>query len=573
MFAGLPKNPFNPSAPSSAPTSQIEFSAASNFITQSNFTTGDNMRGLNACFIDSVKQVLERDPAANFSKLFRQYKKHLGTFTETSASEESNNESSESDFDYLNEEVTLVKTVPRRRKPRTFSFEIQPDQEAQKPAKVEETQNPAKVNGPAESSTVSKQIIDTPITIDMSSKPNEKLFTNASVTKQLHPVCDKTPFTAIISPDQIEPVSERTLGMNNEQKPFTFGMSSEQKPFTFGATVEEKPFTFSTTTEHKISSMGASAEEKPFTFKMSSGQKPFSFGAATEQKPSSFSANTEQKSFTFGATTEGNPSSLGAGAEEKPNLGVAIEQKPFTFGTATEQKPFTFGATAEQKPFSFGATNEQKPFTFGATTEQKPFTFGATTEQKPFSFGTTAEQKPFSFEASSTLPAFSLNTTPMATHKTDANSDNDDAEIPAEEAENFNLTRSSSEQLKTGAGEENETCQHEERCKIYLLNNETKEWSDLGVGIFKINRFMNAEGKSRILCRAEGSGKVTLNVLITSKGTEASLPEGKKEIALMCIGANGHPEKYLVRVKTVEQAAAINSALQTEIIYVQSFKA
>ena len=456
LFANLDKNPFfaNPSAP--APASKDE-----------------NLRGLNASFMTAIKQVYERDAAADFSKLFAQYSKHLASFNAPAPAVAANTQS--------------VNAAPMETSPIKPSI----------PAAKQSASESEHVQSSSEASS------------------HESIMELSSAS-----------------------ASETEHGQDKEEEPV-------QKTFTFGAVTESKP-------EQETFKFGiATTESKP-------EQKAFTFGA---------SAATEQKPFTFGSS-------------------IATEQKPFTFGATTEQKPFTFGTTTEKNPFTFGSSsaNEQTPFTFGASnaTEPKTFTFGASnaTEPKPFTFGASnaTEQKPFTFGTTSTLPAFNLNTTPVtfsvpaATSTNANNSDADDAdEIPAEEAESFTLTRTTSELLKTGAGEENETCQHEERCKIYMLNAQ-KEWTDLGVGIFKINRFKTAEGKSRILCRTEGCGKVTLNTLITAKWTEAMLPEGKKEISLICFNATGGLEKYLVRVKTLEQAKALHSALQTEIIYVQSFK-
>ena len=466
LFAGLPKNPFNPN-----PTA----------VSNPSVTLNDNLRGLNQSFMAAAKEALARDPAADFSKLFAQYSKHLASFNATK------------------------ETAPVESESHSSAQEsAQESDESMSDGESEESEASHSSESESDSASNDSDVM----IIEDSPKKQTESAPKFAFTAQGFSFSTQQPKAAAEA--ETKPVTADKLSTEEAEA------QTEQKPFTFGASSESKPFTFSS----------SATESKPFTFTAS----------ATESKP-----------FTFNSS--------------------ATESKPFTFGsTATESKPFTFGTTAtESKPFTFSsAATESKPFT------SKPFEFQKSTSEsadKPFTFSSTLP----SFGTASTLPSFSFGSAANA-NTSAANSDAEDSEIPAEEAESFNLTRTSSEQLKTGAGEENETCQQEERCKIYQLNSQTKEWIDLGVAIFKINRFKNVEGKSRILCRAEGSGKVTLNVLITAKGTEANLPEGKKEIALICVGPNGLPEKYLVRVKTVEQAVALNSALQTEIIYVQSFK-
>ena len=68
-------------------------------------------------------------------------------------------------------------------------------------------------------------------------------------------------------------------------------------------------------------------------------------------------------------------------------------------------------------------------------------------------------------------------------------------------------------------------------------------WIDLGVGIFKINRYNNEKGKSRVLCRAEGSGKVILNTLVNVPGMDVSTIEGKKSAPCWLSARTANPQK------------------------------
>jgi hypothetical protein len=100
----------------------------------------------------------------------------------------------------------------------------------------------------------------------------------------------------------------------------------------------------------------------------------------------------------------------------------------------------------------------------------------------------------------------------------------------------------------------------------------TGAWIDLGVGVFKINRYNNETGKSRVLCRSEGNGKVILNALVSVPGMNVTNTEGKREVALLAVGPEGKLVKYLIRVKTLELAGELKTAIMSEIDYVKSGK-
>jgi hypothetical protein len=111
--------------------------------------------------------------------------------------------------------------------------------------------------------------------------------------------------------------------------------------------------------------------------------------------------------------------------------------------------------------------------------------------------------------------------------------------------------------LRTGVGEEDEELLHEVRGKLFQLKENA--YIDLGICIFKINQNCITQ-KKRILCRAEGTGKLLLNTyLYPSTINKHEL--GKKDVILVCLDSQGRPAKYFIRVKTPESAEALHNAL------------
>jgi len=320
--------------------------------------------------------------------------------------------------------------------------------------------------------------------------------------------------------------------------------------------------------------------------------------------------------FSFGNLNEASVKSpsFGAVKEEMPSLAP----KPSTFGTepvkaapSEATRPFSFGVGPIDEPkseaklakplFSFAADPPSKLEETSTTTIEKPALFSFSLPKNEAAASTIgvemspAPTKPFNFSLGAgavgltpdkpALPAFSFGAAPInngafsfafpqPTQAVVSDNEDDEDGIPAEEQESFSLTRNTSEALKTGAGEENEATVHEQRCKVFLSDRE-KGWIDLGVVVFKVNRDQrpDAAGQSRILCRAEGSGRIVLNARITAIGTEATPLPGKKEVALLVFGgADGKPQKYLIRVKTLEEAGHLHKAIQDEVSYVQENK-
>lgn len=517
------------------------------------------MRGLNKCFLTSVQKLIEIAPEANFTKLFDQYKNHLASFEEPKKQVAVSSD----DFNTVSVKPAAITssfilptgapiaapkvpeaisealkpalfglTKPSEQSVKPSSFEIPKPVEAFKPFSAFETLKTADLDLPKPTFNTSKLPPSSQQTIEipkMTAEPAKQSFdTSVSEIKPINPVFE------------LKPVFDQA-----PTKPFTMfdkgSMFSIPKP----ATVDEPTKAYEPIEPVKIAEPTEPIKSsEPITV---SAPALFSFGTASSSTPASAPAPAPAL-FSFGATAPSISTSTSAFAPASTS-----GFKPFSFGSSESSAPAF-------KPFSFGApANESAPaplFSFGAS---------STAPALPtFSFGSTSATNGFSFSAPSAAAAATT---------TEQQSGGEDDEIPAEEAESFNLTRTNSEQLKTGAGEENETSQYEERCKVFMMDRTGGNgWIDLGVGTFKINRYNNETGKSRVLCRAEGSGKVILNTLVNVPGMDVTTIEGKKEVALLVIGPEGLPTKYLIRVKTLEQAVALKTALLSEIDHVKANK-
>lgn len=499
------------------------------------------MRGLNKSFVESAQKLYERSPEADFTKLFRQYSQHMATFSVgflkvTAPVEPTHVAPAVSTFNFPKpapiESIKPVDPVKPAASINPFkpvepakpiewyveSFEPIESFKPAEPTKVVEAFKPFEFSKPAEPF---KPIESSFKPID-SLKPVES-FKPVETVKAFEPL----KIVQVIEPKVIEPKQEIVAPSTS----FSFGNGS-------------------TTNFAKTETPSATATTPFASFSFGAGNSFSSTSTATEEKPS-----VAFTPFSFGSSSKAEPSNV---PETAPVTAAA--PAAFSFGstatTGTESSPFAF------KPFSFGAasTLAEQP----AATEAPKLSFGSTntTALPTFSFGAAAGSTGgFSFN----VPAVTA-----AASKAEQSGGEDD-EIPAEEAESFNITRSNSEQFKTGAGEENESSMHEERCKLYM-GDSTGGWTDLGVGIFKINRYNNETGKSRVLCRTEGNGKVILNTLVSVPGTEVSGYEGKKEVALLAFGPEGKLTKYLIRVKNVDLAVNLKAALLSEIEYVRANK-
>ena len=516
--------------------------------TSNNTSTELKMRGLNKSFINSAQKLFETAPEADFSKLFDQYKNHLATFTKSEATLT----------------ATPVTAAPATTTTTTtFAFPAAPSQPA-----------PISITKPVEPI---KPVFEAPKPIE--SKPIEPMKSFFEIPKAAEPI--KSVFEV---PKTVEPV----------KSVFEAPKSSEPVKSVFEAPKPAEPMLFTKPAEPIAPLFGLTKPAEPVKLSTESFKPVFEAPKPTEPskttEESTFKPFVPPEPFKLPEPLKTEVTKISEPEVTKTDEPVASTVpafKPFSFGTTDSSiafKPFSFGSTEAVNPSTASVSASTlepestapafKPFSFGSSSATTPFTFGSTTgtsSGNSFTSTATAPLPSFSFGTSAPTSAFSFSMPPQPASKESGDEDNN--EIPAEEAESFTLTRTNNDQLKTGAGEENETCQHEERCKVFMMERGgANGWIDLGVGIFKINRYNNEKGKSRVLCRAEGSGKVILNTLVNVPGMDVTTIEGKKECALLAIGPDGKPTKYLIRVKTLEQAESLKAAILAEIDYIKANK-
>ncbi|CAN6637283.1 hypothetical protein TRVA0_016S01266 [Trichomonascus vanleenenianus] len=352
----------------------------------------------------------------------------------------------------------------------------------------------------------------------------------------------------------------------------------EGPKFTLAAppTTKDSPFSFNKpTSETDKAKSGAG-----FKFESTGPVKSvFKFDAPAKEEPAK---EEPAKPFSFGAsTTTWTPDKgIKFGSADIASANASANTKPaFSFGSTTSStttnadKPaFSFGSTtssttnnAEKPAFSFGSTNNPA-FSFGSSTsttektDDKPkFTFGGADKSSTSNglFGSAAgATKPFTFNAPSTGFSFGSNPeTKQGEPKGAAEGDmgaTDESAATTPAAAEHDLS-------EKGPGEEEEDVKYEQRAKLYELVN--GEFKVQGLGTLRVLTHKQTK-KSRALLRAEGSGRVILNVLLRSQIKYTT--EGKGQVKLIDFKADGNPTTYMLRVKTQEDGEKLRDVLETE---------
>ena len=363
-------------------------------------------------------------------------------------------------------------------------------------------------------------------------------------------------------------------------KPFSFGQTEpsrneEQstKPLIFGQFQAEK-----SKEEQTSKPLVFSFGKEPEIEKSEIQSRPFSFDAKQDvvrrEEPrfelSSVAAKVQEnlpKKFHFGVT-QGSPLAQKEGEKKeqtpfKFSFGQTLQEhppKPFSFQKSEhlpESKPFqlSFDSQAHQEPLS----QDSLPFSLGSQPESKPFQFGSQSQEQPktrepfkFSFGSQEQPLPaFKFGSQPTQPlsqfSFSKPTQPALDEEAEESGGEDDL-IPAQEE-----TLAKRELIETGAGEEGETTLWQSRCKLFRFES-NNTWNDLGVGLVKLNS--KSDTQRRLLVRAEGTGKVLLNVDV--KGVVVDYKEERpRELTFI---SSRDSRRYLLRTK--EETKPLNEFLQ-----------
>ncbi|KAJ3127702.1 hypothetical protein HK098_005938 [Nowakowskiella sp. JEL0407] len=123
--------------------------------------------------------------------------------------------------------------------------------------------------------------------------------------------------------------------------------------------------------------------------------------------------------------------------------------------------------------------------------------------------------------------------------------------------------------MMKGEGEADEDVLHETRCRLFQFQ-KVGGWQAIGVGVIRINKNKKTE-KSRILMRADTSGRVLMNTLLF-KAMNPQHSAGAKEFMMMSViesSVDGVkkmvPGKMLIRTKTPKDAGDLFSVLEKEI--------
>ncbi|KAI8867624.1 hypothetical protein GQ42DRAFT_53395 [Ramicandelaber brevisporus] len=124
-----------------------------------------------------------------------------------------------------------------------------------------------------------------------------------------------------------------------------------------------------------------------------------------------------------------------------------------------------------------------------------------------------------------------------------------------------------------GAGEENDETLFQVRCKLYRHDAKNAKYADLGFTILKLNRVSTPGTPSfvRLLCRQEGSGKITLNTR-PFKGMSVIHTAGKKDVvftALVTDIVDGESrtvmQRYVTKCGKADEAAEFYKVIREHI--------
>ncbi|KAI0744256.1 hypothetical protein C8Q80DRAFT_1185827 [Daedaleopsis nitida] len=349
-----------------------------------------------------------------------------------------------------------------------------------------------------------------------------------------------------------------------------------------------------------------SGSESSFKFGAPSGGSLFSKPAGTTSSPSSFSFMGSAPASTSGSLFGTTPSSAFGGStfgskdaeKEKDKDSSSKPPAPTSFfSSASSTNPFGLGSSSSTT--TVGATTPEKDksatgtsFAFGsASPGGKPSFFSsgfgaakAGSIGNPVGFGFGSPPKTPDAESASgpmkSLP-FTFGALPKA-----ADDKKDGETVKTEESESGGtvpgvgasaiasgdqpppmLLAGSSVHDAEGEGEQDEETVHSIRCKVYKMTKDKEgkaQWSEMGVGVLRLKKHKETDAR-RVLLRNSSTGKITINFRLHS-GMNPTVAD--KVVSFM-----GHDEgvsvPYRIRMKTVDQAKELKTALDREIEFVK----
>ena len=281
--------------------------------------------------------------------------------------------------------------------------------------------------------------------------------------------------------------------------------------------------------------------------------------------------------FSFGKPEDKKEETKPAFSFGKPEDKKEETKPAFSFGKPEDKKEetkpaFTFGSNTATQPsnttsaFQFGSSNSSS----GTSAPSYAFSFGKKEGSKsdtsnPFNFGSNAtfnntSSSVFNFTAPSAKQTQSANGEDRESSKADVDPDANEAEKDTVQGSFavVNLTK----KVDVQNGEENEDVLILKRSKITKFNTETKAYDNVGVGEFKILKNVS-NSKSRILVRSDGSGNVLLNVRVLPQMKYELMGEKKNMLRIPSVTSDGNLETYIARVKTSEDGEELLKTIQS----------
>ncbi|KAK9386461.1 hypothetical protein V1515DRAFT_622423 [Lipomyces mesembrius] len=364
------------------------------------------------------------------------------------------------------------------------------------------------------------------------------------------------------------PLKISSLGSNNT--------STGLNPFTFKPTVESQssPFKFNVPAPASVNTPSATpskpAADSTSSTEMETPKPPLSLFQT--EKPTSTAGSTPV--FSFGAASAS--SSPFANNTWTPDKGIKFGQddKAKTSDENSATKPASAPALSFNNPLGSASTNS--PFTSstlpsssGSASGNSGFSFGGASAFKPavgFSFGSTSP----SSTATKPGPVASLGEaskegTPGESSGGEAAGAEDGDAAPPEKQINLSAEK--------GPGEEEEDVVLEGRTKVFQFKTAAEQKAEakdgkkadiqdgfvtIGLGPYRVLTHQKTN-KTRILVRADGSGRVLLNIGLR-KNVEYSATDTSVRILDFIDGGKG--VTYLLKVKTKADAEKLKDILQ-----------
>ncbi|KAK9478343.1 hypothetical protein V1514DRAFT_352323 [Lipomyces japonicus] len=357
------------------------------------------------------------------------------------------------------------------------------------------------------------------------------------------------------------PFKISSLGSNAPSAGGLFNFAAP-KPAASSEATAISPFKFnvpaSTNNDDKAESQKEKKEEEKITEAPATPSKPvgFSFGQAKSSNGSTpvfnFGANSGSAAITNTVSDNASTSSPFGNNTWTPDKGIKFgDEKAAKSGDdkTPAAKP-TIGSFTFNNPLRTTPTGTTAPSTTTPTaTSGSPFgasvpAFGASFKPSVgFSFGSSPS-------AAGTTATNNSNTSfapPVAVPGTAGDEDGDAA--PAEPQVDLAAEK--------GPGEEDEEVEFEHRGRVYSFND--IKFESVGLGPVRVLKH-NTTGKARVLVRADGSGRIVLNVGL--RKNVSYVMHDKNVVRVVDFVDGGKGVTYLIKIKTKEDAEKLRDVLE-----------